>query len=91
MAPEGPGDVIWMRPERAAAGRPAQRSREEITTVAIAIADREGLDAVSMRRVAAEPRDRCGLAVPLRRNSRGPARPDDRLRRRGVRLRRADR
>jgi AcrR family transcriptional regulator len=45
---------IWMRPERAALGRPAQRSRAEITAAAIGIADREGLDAVSMRRVAAE-------------------------------------
>jgi AcrR family transcriptional regulator len=47
-------DVIWMRPERAATGRPAGHSRAEITAAAIAIADREGLDAVSMRRVAAE-------------------------------------
>ena len=53
MAPQGAGDIIWMRPGHAATGRPAQRSREEITAVAIAIADREGLDAVSMRRVAA--------------------------------------
>jgi AcrR family transcriptional regulator len=53
MAPDGPGGVIWMRPEHAAIGRPAKRSREEITAAAIAIADREGLDAVSMRRVAA--------------------------------------
>jgi AcrR family transcriptional regulator len=45
---------IWMRPERAGVGRPAQRSRAEITAAAVAIADREGLDAVSMRRVAAE-------------------------------------
>ncbi len=44
---------IWMRPERAAVGRPAQRSRAEITAAAIAIADAEGLEAVSMRRVAA--------------------------------------
>jgi AcrR family transcriptional regulator len=51
--PGGPGDVIWMRPERAAAGRPAQRSRAEITSAALAIADEEGLAAVSMRRVAA--------------------------------------
>jgi AcrR family transcriptional regulator len=43
-----------MRPERAAAGRPAQHSRAEITAAAVGIADREGLDAVSMRRVAAE-------------------------------------
>jgi AcrR family transcriptional regulator len=53
MAREGAGDVIWMRPEHAATGRPAKRSREEITAAAIAIADQEGLDAVSMRRVAA--------------------------------------
>src|SRR5580700_1660364 len=54
MAPEEPRDVIWMRPEHAATGRPAQRSRAEITAAAVTIADREGLDAVSMRRVAAE-------------------------------------
>ncbi len=45
---------IWMRPERAAVGRPAQHSRGEITAIAVEIADREGLEAVSMRRVAAE-------------------------------------
>jgi AcrR family transcriptional regulator len=45
---------IWMRPERAAVGRPAQRSRAQITDVAVEIADREGLEAVSMRRVAAD-------------------------------------
>lgn len=45
---------IWMRPKRAATGRPAQHSRAEITAVAVAIADADGLDAVSMRRVAAE-------------------------------------
>ena len=45
---------IWMRPERSAAGRPAQWSRAEITQVALRVADAEGLDAVSMRRVAAE-------------------------------------
>jgi AcrR family transcriptional regulator len=54
MAPEEPGGVIWMRRDRAPAGRPARRSREEITAAAVAIADREGLDAVSMRRVAAD-------------------------------------
>jgi AcrR family transcriptional regulator len=54
MTPDGAGDVIWMRPEHAATGRPAKRSRAEITVVAITIADQEGLDAVSMRRVAAE-------------------------------------
>lgn len=48
------GDAIWLRPEHAAVGRPAQRSRAEITAAAVAIADQDGLDAVSMRRVAAE-------------------------------------
>ena len=54
MATERSAPSIWMRPERAALGRPAQRSRAQITAVALDIADREGLDAVSMRRVAAE-------------------------------------
>ncbi|MGE5135405.1 MAG: TetR/AcrR family transcriptional regulator [Gemmatimonadota bacterium] len=54
MATGEPATSIWLRPERAAVGRPAQRSRAEITAAAIAIADAEGLDAVSMRRVAAE-------------------------------------
>ena len=43
MAPEEPRDVIWMRPEHAATGRPAQRSRTEITAAAVTIADQEGL------------------------------------------------
>lgn len=47
-------EVIWLRPESGGVGRPAQRSRAEITAAAIALADREGLPAVSMRRVAAE-------------------------------------
>ena len=54
MAAGRTGDVIWMRQEHATVGRPAQRSRAEITAAAMAIADRDGLDAVSMRRVAAE-------------------------------------
>ncbi|MDT0467743.1 TetR/AcrR family transcriptional regulator [Streptomyces gibsoniae] len=45
--------VIWLRPEQAAVGRPAERSRAEITAAAVELADREGLEAVSMRRVAA--------------------------------------
>lgn len=53
MAAGAGADAIWMRPERAATGRPAGRSRDEITAAAVAIADREGLDAVSMRQVAA--------------------------------------
>jgi AcrR family transcriptional regulator len=54
MAQERSGQAIWMRPGRAAVGRPALHTRAEITVAAVAIADREGLDAVSMRRVAAE-------------------------------------
>ncbi|MFF7638281.1 TetR/AcrR family transcriptional regulator [Kitasatospora sp. NPDC008050] len=47
-------DVIWLRPEQASVGRPAERSRAEITAAAVDLADREGLDAVSMRRLAGE-------------------------------------
>jgi AcrR family transcriptional regulator len=54
LAGEPSASSIWLRRERAAVGRPAQRSRAEITAAAIAIADDEGLDAVSMRRVGAE-------------------------------------
>jgi AcrR family transcriptional regulator len=53
MTAERSADVIWMRPGHTGGGRPAQRSRAEITAAAIAIADRHGLDAVSMRGVAA--------------------------------------
>lgn len=45
---------IWMRPRPSGVGRPAQHSREEITAAAVALADAAGLDAVSMRRVAAD-------------------------------------
>jgi AcrR family transcriptional regulator len=54
MTADGGGNVIWMRPGRAATGRPAGHSRDQITAAAVAIADREGLEAVSMRRVAAD-------------------------------------
>jgi AcrR family transcriptional regulator len=54
MATEAPAESIWLRPERAVVGRPAQHTRAGITAVALRIADAEGLDAVSMRRVAAE-------------------------------------
>ena len=54
MTEEAADRVIWMRPERAATGRPAGHSREEITAAAVGIADQEGLAAVSMRRVAAD-------------------------------------
>ena len=50
----GAGEAIWLRAEGAGVGRPAHLSRAEITAAAVGIADREGLEAVSMRRVAAE-------------------------------------
>jgi AcrR family transcriptional regulator len=48
----GVPEPIWMRPEPT--GRRAPRSRDDIAQAAIAVADAEGLEAVSMRRVAAE-------------------------------------
>lgn len=47
-------EPIWLRPEYATTGRPAERSRAEITAAAVVVADRGGLDAVSMRNVAVE-------------------------------------
>lgn len=47
-------DVIWIRPERAARGPKPKRSRDEIAHACVRLADAEGLDAVSMRRIAAE-------------------------------------
>jgi AcrR family transcriptional regulator len=78
MEPEEPRDVIWMRPEHEATGRPAQRSRAEITAAAVTIADREGLDAVSMRRVATELGTGAASLYRYVDNRGGPARPDDR-------------
>jgi AcrR family transcriptional regulator len=45
-------DPIWARPEPS--GRRAPQSRADIATAAIAVADAEGIEAVSMRRVARE-------------------------------------
>jgi AcrR family transcriptional regulator len=45
---------IWMRPERPARGPRPAYSRAQITEAAVRIADAEGLDAASMRRIAAE-------------------------------------
>ncbi|MEJ3655902.1 TetR/AcrR family transcriptional regulator [Actinomycetes bacterium KLBMP 9759] len=47
-------ELIWMRPEVSGVGRPPSRSRAEITEAAVRVADRDGLDGVSMRHVAAE-------------------------------------
>lgn len=46
-------DLIWGRPERAAKGPTPSRSRAQIAAAAVALADAEGLEAVSMRKVAA--------------------------------------
>jgi AcrR family transcriptional regulator len=46
--------VIWDRPERAARGPAPSLSREEITAAAIALADREGIESVSMRTLAVQ-------------------------------------
>ncbi|MFK4156656.1 TetR/AcrR family transcriptional regulator [Streptomyces fungicidicus] len=47
-------EVIWARPERAGRGPRPAYTRADIAAAAVRIADAEGLDAVSMRRVAAE-------------------------------------
>jgi AcrR family transcriptional regulator len=46
--------TIWSPSRAAATGRPAQRSRSDIVAAAIAVAERDGLAAVTMRRVATE-------------------------------------
>ena len=45
---------IWARPERSGRGPDPTYSREQITRAAIKIADAEGIEAVTMRRLAAE-------------------------------------
>ncbi|MCP2341034.1 TetR/AcrR family transcriptional regulator [Actinomadura rupiterrae] len=47
-------EPIWARPERAAKGPAPSRSRRQIAEAAVALADAEGMEAVSMRKVAAE-------------------------------------
>ncbi|CAL9397539.1 TetR/AcrR family transcriptional regulator [Streptomyces sp. enrichment culture] len=47
-------EVIWARPERTGRGPKPAHTRADIAAAAVRIADAEGLDAVSMRRVAAE-------------------------------------
>jgi AcrR family transcriptional regulator len=51
-AREVPAELIWSRPERGS--RRPKLTREDIAAAALALADAEGLDAVSMRRVAGE-------------------------------------
>lgn len=52
MADEQP--IIWMRPEKPARGPAPAYSRRQITEVAIRLADAEGLDGLTMRKLAAE-------------------------------------
>jgi AcrR family transcriptional regulator len=53
MTSHDPLDV-WRRPERSGVGPKPKHSRGEIVAAAIAIADRDGMAAVSIRRVAAD-------------------------------------
>ncbi|WP_084516665.1 TetR/AcrR family transcriptional regulator [Microtetraspora niveoalba] len=45
---------LWMRPERSARGPQPSFSRAALTEAAVRVADAEGLEAISMRRLAAE-------------------------------------
>ncbi|MDH6131195.1 AcrR family transcriptional regulator [Kitasatospora sp. MAA4] len=47
-------ELIWLRPERTGRGPRPAHSRASIAAAAVALADAEGLSAVSMRRIAAE-------------------------------------
>lgn len=47
-------DFLWLRPQHPPRSPQPSLSREQIAAIAIAIADRDGVDALSMRRVAAE-------------------------------------
>ncbi|MGW2487128.1 TetR/AcrR family transcriptional regulator C-terminal domain-containing protein [Streptomyces sp. NPDC001606] len=47
-------EVIWARPERTGRGPKPAYTRDDIAAAAVRIADANGLDAVSMRHVAAE-------------------------------------
>jgi AcrR family transcriptional regulator len=47
-------EILWTRTDRSTRGPQPTLTHEQIAATAIAIADREGLDAVSMRRIAGE-------------------------------------
>ena len=54
--PAGPGDeqlLVWERPEPAARQAPTPFTRPAIVAAAIAVADADGLDAVTFRMIAA--------------------------------------
>ena len=46
-------EVIWRRPARSSRGPRPTRSRDEIVSAAVELADADGIEAVSMRQVAA--------------------------------------
>ena len=56
MSSDEPKPPIWARPEPRGRGARPALSRKQIVDVALQIADEEGLDAVSMRRLARELR-----------------------------------
>ncbi|MGW0466172.1 TetR/AcrR family transcriptional regulator [Streptomyces sp. NPDC003027] len=47
-------EVIWARPERTGRGPKPAYSRDDIVAAAVRIADEDGIDALSMRRLAAD-------------------------------------
>ncbi|NEB77757.1 TetR/AcrR family transcriptional regulator [Streptomyces sp. SID14478] len=47
-------EVIWARPERTGRGPRPAHSRSDIAAAAVRVADAEGIDAVTMRKIAAE-------------------------------------
>jgi len=47
-------EVIWARPERGRRGPKPAHSRDDVAAAGVRVADADGLDAVTMRRVAAE-------------------------------------
>lgn len=53
-------DAVWLRPASSSIGRPARHTREALTLAAVGVADRDGLAAVTMRRVASELGTRAG-------------------------------
>jgi hypothetical protein len=55
---------LWLSPDQPRRGRRPAFSREAITAAAVALADAEGLEAVTMRRVAAEVGAGVSTATP---------------------------